>query len=67
MSGSFSSEQIMQLERVMVEGRSEIESLYNQRVKQNMRRAVECLSEAFERDLISADDFRPLLPPPAGL
>lgn len=58
-TGTFTMEQVRQLERVLVRGRAELKVVYRRMVRDNMYRELEALKSGLERDLIGPDDFAP--------
>jgi len=58
-AGIFSDEEVHELDRVLVRGRSEVRAIYRRVLRDNMYRELAALTRALELDLIGPDDFAP--------
>jgi hypothetical protein len=60
MDGTFPAERVRELDRELADGRAAVRECYERAVRRNMYQELQALRNALARDLICADDFRPL-------
>jgi hypothetical protein len=63
MEGTFPAARVRELDRALALGRAEVRESYDRTVRLHMYQALQSLRNALARDLIGADDFKPLRAP----
>ena len=60
MDGTFPAARVRELDRELAVGRAEVRECYDRAVRRHMYQELQALRQGLSRDLITADDFRPL-------
>ena len=60
LEGTFPAARVRELDRELAAGRALVRDAYERVVRRHMYQELQALRNALARDLISADDFRPL-------
>lgn len=58
-SGSYTPEEMREIDRACADGRRELASAYERHVADSMESLADLLARALALDLVGADDFRP--------
>jgi hypothetical protein len=60
MEGAFPAARVRELDRELASGRAEVRESYDRAVRRNMYQELQALRNGLARDLVGADDFRPM-------